>query len=197
MPQIDPQKNISFYYNFTSKFFESDNNSKGEFYCCENGDNLFILAPSEGLTRDANNSEDYNELSYVLLYQTSGKKIIFAGDSGQKTWDYILEKYKVLVSNVDVLLAPHHGRKTGENDNYLDILKPKLTLFGNAESVHLDYNSWNNRNLRKLTNNEAGTIVLDIKDDNIRVYIANEIYAMKFKDYEGIRTNYGYYIGNV
>ena len=24
MPQIDPQKNISFYYNFTSKFFESD-----------------------------------------------------------------------------------------------------------------------------------------------------------------------------
>lgn len=24
MPQIDPQKNIIFYYNFTSKFFESD-----------------------------------------------------------------------------------------------------------------------------------------------------------------------------
>ena len=24
MPQIDPQKNISFYYNFTSEFFESD-----------------------------------------------------------------------------------------------------------------------------------------------------------------------------
>ena len=26
MPQIDPQKNINFYYNFTSKFFESDRN---------------------------------------------------------------------------------------------------------------------------------------------------------------------------
>lgn len=30
MPQIDPQKNISFYYNFTSKFFESDSLSVEE-----------------------------------------------------------------------------------------------------------------------------------------------------------------------
>lgn len=40
MPQIDPQKNISFYYNFTSKFFESDTrylkeNEKGESICVE------------------------------------------------------------------------------------------------------------------------------------------------------------------
>ena len=30
MPQIDPQKNISFYYNFTSIFFESDTQTKIE-----------------------------------------------------------------------------------------------------------------------------------------------------------------------
>lgn len=172
-------------------------NSKGEFYRCKNGDNLFILAPSEGLIKEANNSEDYNELSYVLLYQTGGRKIIFAGDSGEKTWDYILEKYKSLVSNVDVLLAPHHGRKTGGNDKYLDILKPKLTLFGNAESKYLDYSSWNNRNLFKITNNEAGTVVLDIEHNIIRVYVANEVFAKNFPAYDGIKTDYGFYIGNV
>lgn len=172
-------------------------NSEGEFYCCENGDGLFILAPSEALVNEANQTEDYNELSYVLLYKTGTKKIIFAGDSGKKAWDYILANYKSLVSNVDVLIAPHHGRKTGGNDEYLDVLKPKLTLFGNAEANHLDYSSWNNRDLLKITNNEAGNIVLDIEDNEIKVLVSNKNFAMNFKRYDGVKTEYGYYIGEV
>ena len=181
----------------TPKVLYLTDNSEGEFYRCEYGDGLFILAPSTELIKYANDSEDYNELSYVLLYQTSGKKIIFAGDSGEKSWDYILRKYEDLVTNVDILLAPHHGRKTGGNDNYLDILKPKLTLFGNAESEHLDYSSWNNRDLLKITNNEAGTIVLDIENNNISVYVENEAFAKNFTAYDGKKNECGYYIGNV
>ena len=33
MSQIDPQKNIGFYYNFTSKFFESDSKSDKGLIC--------------------------------------------------------------------------------------------------------------------------------------------------------------------
>lgn len=172
-------------------------NSKGEFYWCENGDGLFILAPSKNLVTEANQTEDYNELSYVLLYQTSNKKILFAGDSGKKTWDYIITKYRSLVSDVDVLLAPHHGRKTGGNDDYLDVLKPKLTLFGNAESEHLDYSSWNNRNLFKITNNEAGNIVLEIDDDEIKVFVSNKNFAKNFKNFKNLETIHGYYIGSM
>lgn len=177
------------------KVLHLTDNSKGEFYCCKNGDDLFILAPSEDLIKEANKTEDYNELSYVLLYQIENKKIIFAGDSGKNTWDYILANYESLVSDVDILVAPHHGRKTGGNDEYLDVLKPKLTLFGNAESEHLDYSSWNNRNLLKITNNEAGNIVLEIKDSKIKVFVSNETFAKKCCNYNVMKTKYGYYSG--
>ena len=179
------------------KVLHLTDNSKGEFYCCKNGDDLFILAPSEDLIKEANKTEDYNELSYVLLYKTGNKKIIFAGDSGEKAWNYILENYKSLVSNVDVLLAPHHGRKTGGNDEYLDVLKPKLTLFGNAESEHLDYSSWSNRDLFKITNNEAGNVVLEIEDGEINVFVSNENFGKKFDNFTGFKTLHGYYIGSI
>lgn len=179
------------------KVLHLTDNSEGEFYRCEDGDNLFILAPSDNLIEEANTSEEYNELSYVLLYCTGGKKIIFAGDSGKNTWDYVLANYESLVSNVDILVAPHHGRKTGGNDEYLDVLKPKLTLFGNAESEHLDYSSWNNRDLLKITNNEAGNIVLETKNGNINIFVSNETFAKKFRAYNDSRTKYGFFIRTV
>ena len=64
---------------------------------------------------------------------------------------------------------------------YLDILKPKLTLFGNASSEQLDYSSWNNRKLWHITNNQAGNVVLDFnKVGYIDVYVENRSLAEKY-----------------
>ena len=129
---------------------------------------------------DANYSGDYNDCSYVILYKTNNKKIIFAGDSAEKTWNYILENYKEDVSNIDILLAPHHGRKTGGNCDYLDVLNPKLTLFGNAKSEYLDYAAWNNRNLDHITNNQANCVIMDTFGKNgIDIYVTYESFAKK------------------
>ena len=129
---------------------------------------------------DANYSGDYNDCSYVILYKTNNKKIIFAGDSAEKTWNYILENYKEDVSNIDILLAPHHGRKTGGNCDYLDVLNPKLTLFGNAKSEYLDYAAWNNRNLDHITNNQANCVIMDTFGKNgIDIYVTYEYFAKK------------------
>lgn len=155
--------------------------SKGYFYNKgqnknNDGDGLCILAPTENLIQKANNTKDYNDCSYVILYHKNKKKIIFAGDSGKNIWDYILNAHKELVTDIDVLIAPHHGRKSGGNEEYLNVLNPKLTLFGNANSEHLDYNSWNNKNLKFITNNQAGCIILDTngKNNGIDVYVTNE-----------------------
>ncbi|WP_335942076.1 hypothetical protein [Fusobacterium polymorphum] len=160
-----------------NRFFNKDYNGQGD------GDGLYILSPTKDLIREANHTKDYNDCSYVILYNKNNKKIIFAGDSGKKTWDHILCEYKELVSNIDILIAPHHGRKSGGNDEYLDILKPKLTLFGNANSEHLDYSSWNNRNLQFITNNQAGSIILDTNvKDGIGIFITNENFAKNFTE---------------
>ena len=126
-------KTLTLYAGAKGKYYNSDENGTN------GGDGLSVLAPTKQLVKEANETEDYNDCSYVILYRTGNKKIIFAGDSAKKTWDYILENHRKEVENVDLLIAPHHGRKTGGNDEYLDVLKPKLTLFGNAKSEYLDY----------------------------------------------------------
>lgn len=160
--------------------------SRGQYYNQkEDGnsgaDGLYILAPTVDLVEEANQTKDYNDCSYVILYRTgNNKKVIFAGDSADKTWDYILENYEDDVTDVDILIAPHHGRKSGGNDDYLDVLNPKLTLFGNAKSEHLDYQSWNNRGLDHITNNQANCIVVNTSGSNgIDVYVTYETFAKK------------------
>lgn len=160
--------------------------SKGQYYnITENGksgaDGLYLLAPTLDLIAKANETEEYNDCSYVILYRTgNNKKIIFAGDSADETWEYILENHKEDVSDIDILIAPHHGRKTGGNDDYLDILKPKLTLFGNAKSQYLDYSSWNNRHLDLITNNQANCIIINTSGNSgMDVYVTYETFAKK------------------
>ena len=159
--------------------------SKGIYYNkTENGklgpDGLHILAPIKTLIDEANETKEYNDCSYVILYKVNDKKIIFSGDSAEKTWNYILENHKADVTDVDVLIAPHHGRKSGGNNDYLDVLKPKLTLFGNAKSQYLNYNAWNSRNLDHITNNQANCVILNADGENgIDVYVTYETFAKK------------------
>lgn len=146
-----------------------------------NGDGIYVLSPNKELTDDSNNSDNYNDSSYVLLYRDNNKKIIFSGDSEKSAWDYILKNFENDVKNIDILIAAHYGRKSGGNDEFLDILKPKLTLFGNAKSEHLNYDSWNNRNLKHITNNQANCILLDINNSYIDVYVTNKEFCDKLK----------------
>ena len=55
--------------------------------------------------------------------------------------------------DIDLLIAPHHGRSSGRSYEVLDVLRPALTFFGNARSEHLAYSAWNYRKLPFVTNN--------------------------------------------
>jgi competence protein ComEC len=144
------------------------------------GDGLTILAPTKELVERAQATGDFNDCSYVLLYSTANHKIIFAGDSHDETWDHILANHRGLVANCDVLIAPHHGRKSGRSWKFLDVLKPKLTLFGTAKSEHLAYGAWNGRGLEFITNNQAGNVVLEVAHSgDLDVYVENAAFAAK------------------
>lgn len=171
----DP-KTLVLYAGARGKYYNSDENG------INGGDGLSVLAPTKQLVKEANETGVYNDCSYVILYRTGNKKIIFAGDSTKKTWDYILENHRKEVENVDLLIAPHHGRKTGGNDEYLDVLKPKLTLFGNAKSEYLDYSSWNNRGLEKITNNQADCIIIETKNEKMNIYVTYEKFARDYNN---------------
>lgn len=171
-PQSAP-KRLVYYSGDVNEYYKSDG--------------LSILAPTPELIDLANSSKDWNDSSYVILFRSNGKKILFSGDSENKTWKHILQTWPDLVKDIDVLIAPHHGRTSGRDYTFLDVTKPRLTLFGNASSDHLMYNACRNRRLPILTNNQAGYIVLDIDALGVNVYIKNETFANKN---QGCKTFY-------
>jgi beta-lactamase superfamily II metal-dependent hydrolase len=89
-------------------------------------------------------------------------------------------------------MAPHHGRDSGRSWDFLDLLKPRLTLFGVARSEHLAYAAWNQRNLDKITNNQAGNVVLDVVGNQLHVYVEDDAYAESRNPSDSTRNSQGY-----
>ena len=113
----------------------------------------------------------------MLLYRTGDKRIVFGGDSHDDTWEYILEAHRDEVANIDLLIAPHHGRDSGRSYDFLDVLKPSLTFFGNARSEHLAYDAWYRRDLPIVTNNQANCMVVNACETPMKLYVTNETFA--------------------
>lgn len=154
------------------------------------GDGLYILAPTPELVAEANRTDDFNDCSYVILYRSGSRRIIFGGDSHDKTWNHILNNYESDVKDVDLLIAPHHGRDSGRSYDFLDIVRPKLTFFGNANSEHLAYSAWSNRKLPFITNNQGNCLLADINSDTMSIYATYENFARKFTEHKDYQTFY-------
>jgi len=185
-------KRMTLYSGASGKYYNEDGAGKS------GGDGLRILAPTPTLVRDANKCGDYNDCSYVILYRTSGRRILFGGDSHDETWKHILANHKNDVAGVDLLLAPHHGRKSGRSYDFLDVVKPKLTFFGNARSEHIAYGAWNYRKLPFITNNQAGSLIVDISRGTMGVYVANKEFARKAnRNTFFSKTHHAYFYGNL
>jgi hypothetical protein len=140
------------------------------------GDAFYVLSPTPDLVAEANRKGDHNDSSYVILYHSNGGKILLCGDAHDKTWEHLLENHKSKISNVDLLIAPHHGRDSDRSFDFLDTVNPKMTFFGNAKSEHLAYDAWRNRGLEYITNNQAGCMVVDCIN-SLKVYVTNETFA--------------------
>lgn len=144
------------------------------------GDGLYVLAPTKDLVATANEvDEDYNRCSYVILYRTGNNRILFGGDSHDETWDHILEHHEKSVTDIDLLIAPHHGRKSARSYKFLDTLTPTLTFFGNARSEHLAYSAWSSRGLSIVTNNQANCMVVDAGSTPMVLYVTHENFARR------------------
>ena len=92
-----------------------DAGDQGPFYnqAGENGepqDGLSVLAPTPALVEEANRTGKFNDASYVILYRSAAGRILFCGDSHNNTWDHLLANYLADIKDVELMIAPHHGR---------------------------------------------------------------------------------------
>jgi len=155
------------YYNM------GDNGSAG-------GNGLHILAPTKEMVDDANTNDDFNDCSYVLLYKVGKFNVVIGGDSHDVSWEHILQAHPD-VKDVDLLIAPHHGRDSERSYDFLDVLNPKLTLFGVARSEHLGYQAWNVRDLEIMTNNQGNCFVIDFVEEQIDVHCTYKGFAEVYR----------------
>ena len=74
--------------------------------------------------------------------------------------------------------APHHGRASDRSYDFLDVVNPALTLFGNAPSEHLAYGAFRVGDYRSspTIRRAACCIMLEIHD-TIDVYVTNKKFA--------------------
>ena len=151
-------------------------------------DALHILAPNKELLCDPDVNDDINEGSYIIRYNSVAGPMVFPGDAHDAAWEFAIRDNPGLKDNCAFLLAPHHGRHSDRSYDFLDFLKPKLTVLGCAPSKYIDYGQWSRRGLQILTSNQAGNVVLEIEKGYYDVYIENEVYC-RDKGGEPRRTN--------
>ncbi len=77
--------------------------------------------------------DDENNLSLVLHLTVHGYSFLFSGDMEKAGFDNILatcERFRTVVSSIDVLIASHHGRKSGICPDMFDEwgCRPKLVV---------------------------------------------------------------------
>ena len=108
-----------------------------------------------------------------------------------------MEKIKdeVSFSKVNILFAPHHGRKSGKIiKDWLEQLDPDIIIMGEAPSENLDYAAYSDYN--KITQNSAGDIIFECIEGKVHIYVSSNSYTVNFLDNEH-KDTFSNYIGTL
>lgn len=76
-----------------------------------------------------------NNYSIVVVLEYAGIKIVIPGDNEKSSLDELMERkdFKDAVSNAYILLAPHHGRESGYNSDFVSLVNPSLTIISDGK----------------------------------------------------------------
>ena len=90
------------------------------------GAHLVILPSSLTYIPDANGSEgNDNDLSLVVTLACGDDSYLFAGDLEKEGIEAYLKNG---LGHFDVLKVPHHGEKSGNTDDFLEDVQPKIAI---------------------------------------------------------------------
>lgn len=103
--------------------------SKGNIVKVDDSISFECIYPSKDILID---SDDYNNNSLVLYMNYNNSKFLFTGDIEKEAEDRITKDYKKL--DVDILKVAHHGSKTSSNQNFVDMVKPKVAIISSGKN---------------------------------------------------------------
>ncbi|MBH2683572.1 MBL fold metallo-hydrolase [Serratia marcescens] len=138
--------------------------------------------------------ESYNNISAVVRYKLNdGASVMWLGDLETEFMENIIND--VELQETTVVFASHHGRDSGKIPNsWLDKIKPKVIIIGEAPSRNLNYYT----GYKKITQNRAGDITMDCVGNKVHFYVSSENHPNnKFDNENAQDTELGFYIGSI
>ena len=188
----DPKKAFHIFSGCSRRWMNQDGDGRGSA-------GINILWPvtdnkhyKEALTA-AKEGESPNNISPIVQYRlNNGATILWLGDLETDFMDNLTPT--IPVGAADILFAPHHGRDTGKVPaDWLEKIKPRLIIIGEAPAEHLNYYAGYNT----ITQNSAGDIILDCESGKTHIYVSDQDYSVDFLDDGGMADNYGKYVGTL
>ena len=115
--------------------------------------------------------ENENEDSLIIYMKINNYKLLFMGDAGIESEEYIMSKYNL--KNIDILKVGHHGSNTSSSYNFINSIKPKYCLISVGEN-----NKYNHPNIETLNilkkcqlyrTDKDGSIVVELNDNKLNI----------------------------
>jgi len=108
-------------------------------------DALEILSPTSNLVDDCDQADSYNNASYVVRVNHGPSSVLLPGDVEVKAWNDMINAGLDLAA--DVLVASHHGRKSGFSEDAMDAIDPSVVLISTdkldpAHDAEDEYKKW-------------------------------------------------------
>jgi beta-lactamase superfamily II metal-dependent hydrolase len=95
-------------------------------------DGIEILSPTAELVRDSDAADVYNDASYVLrVSHGATSSLLLASDVEEKAWNDMIATRQSLRANV--LIASHHGRKSGYHAGAMALIRPEVVIVSTAK----------------------------------------------------------------
>lgn len=76
------------------------------------------------------NHNNFNNHSIIVVIEYATTKIVIPGDNQKCSYDELMSSssFMAAIKDADILLAPHHGRESGYNVDFINQVNPKLTV---------------------------------------------------------------------
>lgn len=141
---------------------------------------------------DAEAGGSPNNMSAVVRYSLeNGVKVVWFGDLHKDFMEKIEDELDC--SHVDIVFAPHHGRRTGRIPNsILKKMSPSIVVIGEAATEHLDYYAGCNT----ITQNSAGDIIFECVEGKVHIFTSND-YEASYLDDENMSLAGYFYAGTL
>lgn len=136
-------------------------------------DGIKVYGPTEDLVADCNQTEDWNNLSFVLAVEFGGRRLILPADAEKPAWDSVEAEISKKKLSCDILKASHHGRESGYSKSAVDVMDPSIVICSVGKKPDTDASDkYRSHGAEVFSTRYQGTIVARIWADG-EVWVTN------------------------